>query len=92
MQFIKIFHRFKILQILGHSAKYYNEFRSNKIDAAKKRYIYLLSDWATFNIRKVQRKGQIRQPEELGLYTPEYDFDKYPEVPTYTSTTIPTKI
>ena len=34
-------------------------------------------DWATFNIRKVQRKGQVKQPEEQGLFTPEQQFDKY---------------
>ena len=46
------------------------------------------ADYPTFNIRKVPRKALLKQSEEGGLFTPEYDYDKYPEAPTYTSTSL----
>lgn len=45
----------------------------------------LMSDWATFNIRKIQRKGQFRQPEEQGLFTPDFQYEKNVEIQNYTS-------
>ena len=58
---------------------------NNKIYATQARYDDHDSDWATFNIRKVQRKGQLKQPEELGLFTPDYQLEKNIDVQTYTS-------
>jgi hypothetical protein len=34
----------------------------------------------------VQRKGQNRHAEDFALFTPDCEYDKYPEIPTYTST------